>query len=121
VTYSSVRSARNARTSKHADGSERSAFSQQWAAAMYRSRTTVMNHHPFVLRELVRRDGVSVCEDEKRVTVVLRHPAGLVELEQGKELQVEANEDGGREGDGDGDGRMRGPGQTRRHPSDVSQ
>ena len=36
--------------------------------------------------------------------MVLRHPAGLAELEQGKELQVCANEDGGREGGGDSDG-----------------
>ncbi|KAN0111824.1 protein of unknown function (DUF4139) domain containing protein [Russula decolorans] len=67
-----------ARTFKHADGSERSAFSEQWAATMYCSRTTVTNRHPFALRELVVRDGVPVCEDEKR--------------------------EGGREGDGDGEG-----------------
>ena len=54
------------------------------------------NRHPFALRELVVRDGVP-----KRVSVVLRHPAGLAELQQGKELQVGAKEDGGREGDGD--------------------
>jgi uncharacterized protein (TIGR02231 family) len=99
---------RYARTSKRADdgdaaggagGRERSAFSEQWAATMYRSRTTVTNRHPFALRELVVRDGVPVCEDEKRVSVVLRHPAGLAELEQGKELHVDAKEDGGREGD----------------------
>jgi hypothetical protein len=33
----------------------------------------------------------------------LRHPAGLAELEQRKELQVGAKEDGGRDGDGDGE------------------
>jgi uncharacterized protein (TIGR02231 family) len=104
---------RYARTSKRADeddaaggaaGRERSAFSEQWAATMYRSRTTVTNRHPFALRELVVRDGVPVCEDEKRVSVVLRHPAGLAELEQGKELQVGAKEDGGREGDSGSEG-----------------
>jgi len=103
---------RYARTSKRADddasggaaGRERSAFSEQWAATTYRSRTTVTNRHPFALHELVVRDGVPVCEDEKRVSVVLRHPAGLAELEQGKELQVVAKEDGEREGDDDGDG-----------------
>ena len=104
---------RYARTSKRADdddavggaaGRERSAFSEQWAATMYRSRTTVTNRHPFALRELVVRDGVPVCEDEKRVSVVLRHPAGLAELDQGKELQVGAKADsGGREGDSDGE------------------
>lgn len=83
---------------------ERNAFSEQWAATMYRSRTTVMNRHPFTLRELVVRDGVPVCEDEKRVSVVLRRPAGLAELEQGKELQVRAKEDGEREGDDGGEG-----------------
>jgi hypothetical protein len=103
---------RYVRTSKRADDDaaggaaarERSAFSEQWAATMYRSRTTVTNRHPFTLRELVVRDGVPVCEDEKRVSVVLRHPAGLAELEQGKELQVGSKEDGGREGDGKGEG-----------------
>ena len=101
---------RYARTWKRADddtaggaaGRERSAFSEQWAAAMYRSRTTVTNRHPFALLELVVRDGVPVCEDEKRVSVVLRHPAGLAELEQGKELQVGAKED---EGDGESEGK----------------
>lgn len=83
---------------------ERNAFSEQWAATMYRSRTTVTNRHPFTLRELVIRDGVPVCEDEKRVSVVLRRPAGLAELEQGKELQVRAKEDNGREGDDGGEG-----------------
>jgi uncharacterized protein (TIGR02231 family) len=91
---------RYARTAKRADDAgaagERSAFSEQWAATMYRSRTTVTNRHPFALRELVVRDGVPVSEDEKRVSVVLRHPAGLAELEQGEELQVGAK-DGGRE------------------------
>ena len=103
---------RYTRTSKRADDSaggadgrrERSAFSEQWAATMYRSRTTVTNRHPFALRELVVRDGVPLCEDEKRVSVVLRHPAGLAELEQGKELQVGEKEDSGREGDDDDDG-----------------
>ena len=104
---------RYARTSKRADddaiggaaGRERSAFSEQWSATMYRSRTTVTNRHPFALRELVVRDGVPVCGDEKRVSVVLRHPAGLAELEQGKELQVGTKEEGEREGtDGDGEG-----------------
>ena len=98
---------RYARTSKCADGGERSAFSEQWAATMYRSRTTVTNHHPFALRELVVRDGVPVCEDEKRVSVILRHPAGLAELEQGKELEVDAKEYGGREGDDDGEGKKK--------------
>lgn len=101
---------RYARTSKpaHDDaaggaaGRERSAFSEQWAATMYRSRTTVTNRHPFALRELVVRDGVPVCKDEKRVSVVLRHPAGLAELEQGKELRVGAKEDGKRDSDDEG-------------------
>jgi len=93
-----------ARTSKRADGGERSAFSEQWTATMYRSRTTVTNRHPFALRALVVRDSVPVCEDEERISVVLRHPDGLAELEQGKELEVDAKKDGRREGDGDGDG-----------------
>jgi uncharacterized protein (TIGR02231 family) len=105
---------RYARTSKRADGSERSAFSEQWAATMYRSRTTVTNRHPFALRELVVRDGVPVCEDEKRVSVVLRHPAGLAELEQGKELQVGAKDDGEREGDDDGDDDGEGEGEGKK-------
>jgi uncharacterized protein (TIGR02231 family) len=95
---------RYARTSKRADdattGRERSAFSEQWAATTYRSRTTVTNRHPFALRELVVRDGVPVCEDEKRVSVVLRHPVGLAELEQGEELQVGVKQDA-REGEGE--------------------
>jgi len=95
---------RYARTSKRADdattGRERSAFSEQWAATTYRSRTTVTNRHPFALRELVVRDGVPVCEDEKRVSVVLRHPVGLAELEQGEELQVGVKQDA-QEGEGE--------------------
>ncbi|KAI0287205.1 hypothetical protein BC826DRAFT_917531 [Russula brevipes] len=91
---------RYARTSKRADDDGdgrargRSAFSEQWAATAYRSRTTVTNRHPFPLRALVLRDGVPVSEDDKRVSVVLRRPAGLAELEQGKELGVGAEEDG---------------------------
>ena len=90
---------RYARTAKRStdgtDGAarERSAFSEQWAATTYRSRTTVANRHPFALRELVVRDGVPVSEDEGRVCVVLRRPAGLAELEQGAELQVNADDD----------------------------
>jgi uncharacterized protein (TIGR02231 family) len=90
---------RYARTAKRStDGAngaarERSAFSEQWAATTYRSRTTVANRHPFALRELVVRDGVPVSEDEGRVCVVLRRPAGLAELEQGAELQVGADDD----------------------------
>jgi hypothetical protein len=78
-----------------AAGRERSAFSEPWAATMYRSCTTVTNHHPFALGKLVMHSGVLVCEDEKRVSVVLRHPAGLAELEQGKELKVVVKEDSG--------------------------
>jgi uncharacterized protein (TIGR02231 family) len=86
---------RYARTAKRsADGAfSGSAFSEQWAATTYRSRTTVANRHPFALRELVVRDGVPVSEDEGRVSVVLRRPAGLAELGQGEELQVGAEDD----------------------------
>ena len=54
------------RSTDGADGAarERSAFSEQWAATAYRSRTTVTNRHPFALRELVVRDGVPLSEDD---------------------------------------------------------
>jgi len=99
---------RYARTSKRADehgggAGERSAFAEQWAATTYRSRTTVTNRHPFVLRALVLRDGVPVSDDEKRVSVVLRRPEGLAELAQGEELKV-CTKDGTREGEGEGEG-----------------
>ena len=73
---------------------ERNAVPGQWAATRYRSSTTVRNRHPFAVRELLVRDSVPVSEDEKRVSVVLRQPAGLAELEQKGELRVgaEANE-----------------------------
>jgi uncharacterized protein (TIGR02231 family) len=97
---------RYARTSKRVaeDGGSGSGggFAEQWAATTYRSRTTVTNRHPFALRALVLRDGVPVSEDEKRVSVVLRRPAGLAELQQGEELKVCAEGNG--DGDGDGDG-----------------
>ena len=76
--------ARSARTPRRA----------QWAATTYRSRATVTNRHPFALRELVVRDGAPVSGDERCVSVVLRHPAGLAELEKGEELQVGAEDDG---------------------------
>jgi uncharacterized protein (TIGR02231 family) len=82
---------------------ERSAFAEQWTATTYRSRTTVTNRHPFALRALVLRDHVPVSEDEKRVSVVLRHPKGLAELAQGDELKVCAK-DGEREGKEEGEG-----------------
>ena len=72
---------------------ERGAFLEQWAATTYRSRTTVTNLHPFALRELVARDGVPVSEDEGRISVVWRRPAGFLELEQGEELQVGGDDD----------------------------
>jgi hypothetical protein len=59
----------------------------------YRSRTTVTNRHPFVLRELMGRDGVPVSEHERRVCVGLRRPASLAELGQEEELQVGADDD----------------------------
>lgn len=98
---------RYARTSKRADehgggAGERSAFAEQWAATTYRSRTTVTNCHPFVLRALVLRDGVPVSDDEKRVSVVLRRPEGLAELAQCEELKV-CTKDGAREGEGEGE------------------
>jgi hypothetical protein len=76
--------ARSARTSRRA----------QWAATTYRSRATVTNRHPFALRKLVVRDGVPASGDERRVSVVLRRPAGLAELEQGEEPRVSAEDDG---------------------------
>jgi len=83
---------RYTRTSKRADeggaGRERSAFSEQWASTTYRSCTTITNRHPFALRAVVLRDGVPVSEDKKRVSVVLRRPEGLAELEQGGDLKV---------------------------------
>jgi len=100
---------RYARTAKRADDGaarERSAFSEQWAATTYRSRTTVTNRHPFALRALVLRDGVPVSEDERRVSVVLRRPEGLAELEQGEELKVGV-EHSAREGKGEGEGECR--------------
>ena len=41
----------------------------------------VTNRHSFACK-LVVRDGVPVSEDEKRVSVVLRHPEGLAEMGQ---------------------------------------
>ncbi|KAI0252907.1 hypothetical protein BJV78DRAFT_1281252 [Lactifluus subvellereus] len=82
---------RYSRSSKRAEEDARaraSAFSEQWAATTYRSCTTVTNCHPFPLRALVLRDGVPITEDDKRVNVILRHPAGLADLEQGEELKV---------------------------------
>ena len=82
---------RYSRTSKRAEEDARtraSAFSEQWEATTYRSCTTVMNRHPFPLRTLVLRDSVPVTEDDKRVNVILRHPDGLADLEQGRELKV---------------------------------
>lgn len=60
----------------------------------YRSRTTVINRHPFALRGLrvVLRDNVS--EDEKRTSVVLRRPGGFTRLEQGEELRVSEGRSG---------------------------
>ena len=95
---------RYSRTAKRADDSGaaggRSAFSEQWAATTYRSRTTVTNRHPFAC-ELVVRDGVPVSEDEKRVSVVLRHPEGLAKMGQGEGGVVLSAKDCGREGDGE--------------------
>jgi hypothetical protein len=88
-----IRYARTVKRSTDGAARERSAFSEQWAATTYRSRTTVTNRHPFALRELVARDGAPVSEDEGRVSVVLRRPAGLAELEQGEALQVGADDD----------------------------
>jgi uncharacterized protein (TIGR02231 family) len=82
---------RYSRTSKRAEEDTRtraSVFSEQWAATTYRSRTTVTNCHPFPLSALVLRDGVPVSEDDKRVNVILRNPAGLADLAQGQELKV---------------------------------
>jgi uncharacterized protein (TIGR02231 family) len=91
-------------TTKNADDAdaphERSAVPGQWAATRYRSSTTVRNRHPFAVRELLVRDSVPVSEDEKRVSVVLRQPAGLAELEQKGELRV-GGEDSEREAKGE--------------------
>jgi uncharacterized protein (TIGR02231 family) len=86
---------RYVRVAKRADD----AGPDQWAATTYCSRMTVTNQHPFALRELVIRDGLPVSENEKCISVVLRHPAGLAELEQGEECDVGAK-DGGQEGKG---------------------
>ena len=95
---------RYSRTAKRADESSaaggRSAFSEQWAATTFRSRTTVTNRHPFACG-LVVRDGVPVSEDEKRVSVVLRHPEGLAEMGQEEGGVVLSAKDCGREGDGE--------------------
>ncbi|KAI0264598.1 hypothetical protein BC834DRAFT_881571 [Gloeopeniophorella convolvens] len=80
---------RYSRTAKRA--SEPAAtFSEQWATTTYVSRTTVTNKHSFPLRPFVLRDGVPTSDDKDRVSVILRHPAGLAELEQGKEKSTQA-------------------------------
>ncbi|KAI9458943.1 hypothetical protein BJY52DRAFT_1268152 [Lactarius psammicola] len=86
---------RYARTSRRADKPPASAvraFSEQWASTAYASRTTITNSHPFALRALVLRDAVPVSEDGERVSVVLRRPAALADLEQGEELEVGAED-----------------------------
>jgi len=99
---------RYSRTSKRAnDGGTGSAFSEQWAATTCRSRTTVTNRHPFALPALVLRDSVPVCDDDKRVSVVLRRPVGLAELEQGEELKI-GEEDSDDEDEGGGEGKDEG-------------
>ena len=81
------------------------AFSEQWASTEYSCRTTITNSHPFALRALVIRDSVPVSEDGERVNVVLRRPAGLADLEQGKELELGAEEE---EEEGEGEARAEG-------------
>jgi uncharacterized protein (TIGR02231 family) len=78
---------RYACASKRADNSVVRRELDPCAASTYRSRTTVMNCHPFALRGLVLRDNVPVSEDDKRASVVLHRPEGLMRLEQGKELK----------------------------------
>ncbi|KAI0305272.1 hypothetical protein B0F90DRAFT_1809060 [Multifurca ochricompacta] len=90
---------RYSRTTKRTETAHASAFSEQWTATTYLSRTVVTNQHPFPLRTLVLRDGVPVSEDERRVNVILRRPNGLADLEQGEELRVKA------EGEKDGEKR----------------
>jgi hypothetical protein len=60
----------------------------------------VTNRHPFACK-LVVRDGMSVSEDKKRVSVVLRHPEGLAEMGQEEEGVILSAKDCGREGDGE--------------------
>ena len=79
---------RYACASKRADNSVVRREIDPCAASTYRSRTTVMNYHPFALWGLVLRDNVPVSEDEKRASVVLHRPEGLMRLEQGEELKV---------------------------------
>ena len=79
------------------------AFSEQWASTEYSCRTTITNSHPFALRALVLRDSVPVSEDGERVNVVLRRPDGLADLEQGKELELGAEEEEAGEGEGEGE------------------
>lgn len=85
---------RYACASKRADNSVVRRELDPCAALAYRSRTTVMNCHPFALRGFVVRDNVPVSEDEKRASVVLRRPGGLMRLEQGEELKVSEGESG---------------------------
>jgi hypothetical protein len=83
-------------TSKCADkstaGHKCSAFLEQWATTMYHSRTTVSNHCLFALRVLILHDSISV---------VLHHPVGLMELDQGEELRL-GGEDAKGEDEGEG-------------------
>ncbi|KAH9961476.1 hypothetical protein BC827DRAFT_1292239 [Russula dissimulans] len=88
-------------TSKRVDegtaGRKHGAFLEQWATTMYRSRMTVSNRRPFALCTLVLHNGVSI---------VLHHPAGLTELDQGEELRL------GRE---DAKGEDEGKGKSEKH------
>ena len=112
---------RYARTAKRAgddggdDGAggrrrERSAFAEQWAATTYRSCVTVTNRHPFALRELVVRDGLPVSDDERRVSVVLRVPDVLADLDQGEEgaaVNAKKEEEEGQEEEGRGESKSK--------------
>ncbi|KAI0264596.1 hypothetical protein BC834DRAFT_826093 [Gloeopeniophorella convolvens] len=82
---------RYARTAARAARTLPSPFGKQWATTACASRTTVANRHPFALRAFVLRDCVPTPDDEKRVSVVLRRPAGLADLEQGKDLEVDVD------------------------------
>ncbi|KAI0065022.1 hypothetical protein BV25DRAFT_1799628 [Artomyces pyxidatus] len=64
-----------------------SAFSEQFSTTTYTSRVTVQNKHTFALDTLIVRDALPVSDDDKRVSVVLRSPAGLAEAARGEEKE----------------------------------
>ncbi|KAI0636276.1 hypothetical protein C8Q77DRAFT_1252630 [Trametes polyzona] len=76
----------------------RRSFAEPIKTTIRTTTTTISNQHPHAVSDLIVRDAIPLGNEDAKVSVTLRKPAGLAEALEGDEVVVDVGDGEGKEG-----------------------